>query len=72
MGATVVTGGDTPFRQPLAEGPAVIAPVADRAFGRGQVRRQDFRSLAVADLAGGQEQPERPARTVADGMELEI
>lgn len=56
----------------LAEPGAVKTAIGDEVFGRWQGIKHEARAFVVAHLALRQEQDDRPAVTVADGVELGV
>lgn len=65
-------GLDAALKEIDAEAGAVVATVA-KQFARLRQGRQESRStLVVVGLACGQEQPDQPALSVADGMKLRV
>ena len=60
----------TAFGKSSAESIAVIALVAQQHPGAWQTGEQQRCALVVAHLAFGEQQDDRPAQAVADGVEL--
>jgi hypothetical protein len=55
-----------------AEPVAVIAFVSEQFLGAGKRGKQQCSAFVVAHLTFGQEHHDRPAQSVADGMELRV
>ena len=62
----------TALNQAIAESVAVIAAVGNQRGGLGQAGQQYLCPLVIAHLTGGEVEQDRPARLVADGVQLGV